>query len=529
MNKQAVSGMDNSRTRFPIPFMGDINNRRFVTAVLAGVLGGAGVSAAANLLRAYRELRGQKKETTDDKTIVLTLPAAKKAASGGYEGMRDAKPGEAKVTANGGRQMRDAGKYGKKLSPEPADKEAVKCAKGNPGPDSVGTMVANALGITAGGLVSYEIVSRLFDAMHERRLKRKLEAAQQAYVNAMAGASKRAEAVMSVIGPVERAVGCAEVKEAGILDLFPDTAANVVRYPAAMYILALLAGTGATAYVTKKVMDREFPEEKLDHGINRPTRIVFRTEGAEPKLLEGDKGKEKKASAETCAAITALLPVYMDVVEGAPNRTLAAPYVKIAAAAGTDPAGLMKMAKADLGQAYKVVLQDPAALWEILKGTNFGLDFNRLNAAHVLRATRPDTYRAAVDAAIDANFAGGPNDGLMRRLWNSIARAGVHAYARLGGRDSLVDRTLKSAEDDDYLHTNYLGLAVFNRGKARGKDEDTAELPEPAAVVAKARKRLRKRRGVSVEAGDARAAKYVRDNQDRIRKLLARLNAQGAI
>ena len=251
----------------------------------------------------------------------------------------------------------------------------------------MGTVVANAIGLTAGGLLSYDVVSRMFDAMQERRLKRKLRAAQQAYVDAMAGASKRAEAVMSVIGPAERVLSKEPLaKNAGWSDIFPEQVTNTVRYPAAAYILALLAGTGATAYVTKKVMDREFPEEKLKKDINRPTRIVFRTVGGEPSLVEGEAGEEKSASAETCAALTAMLPIYMDVVEGKPNRTLAGPYVKIATAAGTDPAGLMKMAATDMAGVYRIILQDPKAVMAILRDTNFGLNMNKRTVADSLRA-----------------------------------------------------------------------------------------------------------------------------------------------
>ena len=52
--------------------------------------------------------------------------------------------------------------------------------------------------------------------------------------------------------------------------------------------------------------------------------------------VEGAQGEEKDASAETCAALTALLPIYMDVVEGQPSRTLAEPYRKIAEAIQPD-------------------------------------------------------------------------------------------------------------------------------------------------------------------------------------------------
>jgi hypothetical protein len=518
---------DNTKTAAPtnsvtrIPLLSDINNRRFLTAVLSGVLGGAGVASAANLLRSFREMRKPKQDETDDETIVLTLPS--KAAADGYAGMQAAKPGEKKVvsTGKGGvQQMRDGGRFGKGIGKGKEAKPEVKCADGNPGPNSTGTIVANAIGLTAGGLLSYDVVSRLYDALQERRLKRKLEAAQQAYVNAMSGASKRAEIVTSVLAPVAHAF-CKEPmdKTAGILDILPGDSANVIRYPAAAYILALLAGTGATAYVTKKVMDKQFPEEKIKKDINRPTRIVFRTEGAKPALVEGAEGEEKAASAETCAALTALLPIYMDVVEGAPSRTLAEPYVKMAAAAGTDPAGLLKIAKADLSQAYGIVLRDPKALWAILKGTKFGLNFSKLNAAHALRDARPDTYRRAVDAAIDSTLAGGPNDGIIRRAWNGVARAGTKAFAALGGRDMLVDRALKSAAVEDLV------VDAFKPEEEQGP----AAPVDVKAVSERVKARLRRRRGIAVEAADPRAARYLRVNKAVIRQLLAKLNAQGSI
>lgn len=520
MNKEA-GPKDNSLTRMPFPF-GDINNRRFITAVLAGVLGGAGVSSAANLLRQFREMRNAKKDDdTDDNTIVLNIPA--KEASSGYDSMAEAKPGESKPTANAGKQLRDNGRFGKLISKDKSEAPNTKKADGgNPGPNTVGTIVANALGLTAGGLLSYEVVSRLFDRMNERRLKRRLEAAQQSYISALQGASKRAEAMSGILSPVEHVIfkDAEFSKKADPLD--------VVRYPAAAYILALLAGTGATAYVTKKVMDREFPEEKLKKDINKPTRIVFRTVSSKPAIMEGDDGEEKEASADTCAALTAMIPIYMDVVEGAPNRTLAEPYVKLAAAAGTDPAGLMKLAEADLTSAYKVILQDPHALWEILKGTNFGLNFSKLNAVDILRNTRPDTYRKAVDAAIDSSFAGGPNDGMFRRGWNAIAKAGTKLFSNLGGRDILVDRALspKAAEADDLLRANYLASSIF---KGEDKPHDTHEDPDPKRIAEKAKASLKHKRNVAIEAADPNAAEFVARRKDAIKKLLIRLNARGSI
>ena len=510
MDKQAAPGFDNSVTRAPL--IGDINNRRFMTAVLAGVLGGAGVSSAASLLRSLHDMRKRKKEDTDDETIVLTLP--EKAASDGYTSMKDAVPGEHKITANGGRQARNSGKYGKSLStPDPKEKKPeVKCAdEGNPGPNTVGTVVANTLGLAAGGLLSYEVVSRLYDRLNERRLKRKLEAAQQAYVNALSGTSKRAEAVTRMLDPVERVI-CKSTKEAGILS---EPAANAIRYPAAAYILALLAGTGATAYVAKKVMDREFPEAKLKKDLNKPTRIVFRTAGT-PALVEGEKGEEKEASAETCAALTAMLPIYMDVVEGAPNRTLAEPYRKIAEAAGTDAAGLMKLAQQDSNAAFKVVMKDPKALWQLLKGGLGSMDFSRQNMVNILRRTRPDTYVRAVDAGIDATFANSP---VRRFLAKSVTR--------LGGRDWLVDRAIKKASPE--FSVGYvLGSLKKNPDCDPDATKEEEGMPEKA-VLSKARRALKAKRRVEVGAADPKARAYVEKNKEAIDRLLRRLNARGVI
>ena len=192
----------------------------------------------------------------------------------------------------------------------------------------------------------------------------------------------------------------------------------------------------------------------------------------------------------------------------------------MAAAAGTDAAGLMKMAQADMSSAYKVVLRDPKALWAIMKGTKFGLNYSKLNAAHALRAARPDTYRRAVDAAIDARFAGGPNDGFVQRAWNGIARAGTKAVANLGGRDMLVDHALKAASVEDLI------TSAFTKGEGT---EGASAPADVKAVAARVKARLRKKRGVTVEAADPGAAAYVKANRAAIEKLLARLNAQGAL
>lgn len=370
--------------------------------------------------------------------------------------------------------------------------------------------MANTLGLAAGGLLSYEVVSRLYDRLNERRLKRKLEAAQQAYVNALSGTSKRAEAITRMLYPVERVV-CRPTKTAGLL----SEPANVVRYPAAAYILALLAGTGATAYVTKKVLDREFPEEKLKKDLNRPTRIVFRTAGT-PAIVEGEKGEEKEASAETCAALTAMLPIYMDVVEGAPNRTLAEPYRKIAEAAGTDAAGLMKLAQQDSGAAFKVVMRDPRALWQLLKGGLGSTDFGRQNMVGILRKTRPDTYVKAVDAWINARFANSP-----------VRRFLAKTVTRFGGRDWLVDHAIKKASPE--FSVGYvLGSLKKNPDGDPDATKEEEGMPEKA-VLSKARRALKEKRRVEVGAADQKAREYVERNKETISRLIGRLNARGVI
>lgn len=572
--------------KLPIPLFGDVNSRRFYKMVGAGALGGAGVSAAASLLRSYLDLREKRRgDETDEDTIVLTLPSGRmqeKDGSAGpsaaFDGMRDAKPGERKVTARGGTQMRENGRFGKGISTDqgkPTVKSALTEAvpdvsSGGPdlGPNSVGTIVADTLGFAGAGLVSYELLSRVFDKIHEHRLKKRLAAAQNAYISALSGQSKRAEAVSAMFAPVEAAVASepAEKRAGKVIDLINwisdrkslQPGVDLARYPTAAYLLALLAGTGATAYVTKKVMDREFPEEKLKKDVNRPARIVFKTaEDGSVFLAEGEPGQEKRASDETCAALAAVLPIYMDVVEGVPNRTLSAPYVKIAEANETDPAGLMKIAAAGMWQAIMAVLKDPRALWEVLKGTNFGLNYSHANALNILKRTRPATYSAAQNAMLDANGFGKGGKyswaGNMVRNWSNDPNhaANYIRYRQTGNPDDLfpsnkndsmtdafgkwVGRNLvrwhggstKQGEDDkSFLHSSYLGDVVFGGGDG----EDAKEAPmEEKDIVAKAKKQLKGRRGVRVSAADPAAGEYLRKNKKVVRALLQRLNATGTI
>lgn len=555
--------------------LGKLNNLRFQTAVTAGVLGGGGLAAAAGLLRMLRDRTAKPKDDTDDETIVLNLPA--KSAESGYESMKGAKPGESRPTANGGTQLREAGKFGKKLTKEISDAPAaVKAGEGNAGDNSVATIVANTLGLTAGGLMAYDVVGRLFDRLQERRLRKRLEAAQQAYVNAMTGASKRAEAVLGVLKRSEARFGQA-TKEAGIgrdafdwvVDKIPG--AGIPRHLMAGYILALLAGTGASAYVAKKVMDREFPEEKLKTDINRPTRIVFKTVDGQPKLAEYDGETEKEASGETCAALAALLPVYMDVVEGRPNRTLDPAYVKLAEAMGTDAAGLLKSASDSMWPVYLQILRNPRVLWDILKRTNFGLNLTQRGVASILRQYHPevfrsvvgemrqhapDTYRRFVDREIGSwvpnkvqdvvvDIASGEN---RPRTFTPGVMPGTAGAYILPERTPVApppvvkpvpqpeqpapavaqapaQPVVKPAEADTLLRSNYLAQTLSKK-----PDEEPAEEPpDPKAVLAKAKALLKAKRRVSVTGADANAKAYIAKNNDVIKKLLARLNAQGAI
>lgn len=543
MSTNTKTAASNTVTRLPIPFFGDINNRRFMTAVLSGIVGGAGVSAAANLLRKYKEYKDQKDpDKSDEDTIVLTLPS--KAAEDGYTSMRNAKPGETKLTVGGGTQRRESGRFGKSIADKKDPAVETKCASGNPGVNSVGTVVANTLGLAAGGLMSYEVVSRLFDAMNERRLKKKLEAAQQAYIGALQGESKRAEAVMRVLAPSEKRFGQREVKSAGVLDtissVLPEPAVNTFRYPMAAYILALMAGTGATAYVTKKVMDREFPEEKLKKDVNRPTRIVFRTAGGVPSLLEGDPGEEKQASDSACAAIATLLPVYMDVVEGAPNRTLTAPYVKLAEDLGTDADGLMKLASTDFQGAYGTLLSRPDVMVRALLHPGFKFSDGKLGFANAIKAVSPDLYNKAIQASIDSRFANKAGDGWLTRFKNRVGRDGARAVSALGGNDLLVRHALgknaealgvKEAGEDTLLRGNYLLSAIMGDGDSAPEPEPQKPLDDKQlkAMLGEAKRSLNRRRRVSIEAGDPQAAAYLAKNRKRVKRLLSRMSAHGAI
>ena len=90
----------------------------------------------------------------------------------------------------------------------------------------------------------------------------------------------------------------------------------------------------------------------------------------------------------------------------------------------------------------------------------------------------------------------------------------------------LVDRALKAASVSDLLGSDTVRGALL--GEKPQDQDDSPEIDEKA-VLSKVRRRLAGRRTVTVEAGDAGAAAYIRANKAKIRSLMRRLNAQGVI
>lgn len=546
--------------QLPIPVIGDINKRTLMKAITAGTMGGLGIGAATGLLRYIKSIRDvDKQDSTDDESIVITLP---KQASDGYASMSEAKPGETKITTNGGRQFRVAGKFGKRVAPAlKTDDTSVK--RSSDAPMSTGTMVASTVGLLGSGIASYELISRLVDKANERRLKAKLQAAQQAYADVLSGASKRAEVVLgtldriaqtdthlskeaSRVGNFVRDIGGKLVSGAkGVYDsAVKSDAADVVRYPLAAYVLASLAGSGAVAYTTKKILDREFPEAKLLKDVNMPSRIVFRTTDGAPSLLEGAAGEEKQASAETCAALSAMLPIYMDVVEGAPNRTLSGCYVKFAEEIGTDSAGLMKQAQADMWGTIGQLIMHPGTLWKIVTDPSFRFSNGMKGFAGLLNKHNPGLYGSLIRSNVANIFKSNPGAGFLERTKNKALQHATDIASRYDfGRRLITEKAIpamqrswqsvKSGEAGSIIRSSYI-IDTLLSGTGNGGDTPQASPGTDAAQddkeIRKAvRKVLKSKRKVQVTATDPAAAKYVADNKARINKVLSSLNSRGML
>lgn len=472
MDKQALS-IDSS-----------VVGRHALGGALVGMSAASLIELAHTIALARREARMKSQPTeTDENTIVLTLPKqAEITGTAVTPKVEGTKSGNFSLN-RGQPQSREtgSGKYGPKLC---ADKQA----SGDTGWPTLTASLLAAIAGTAGGA---SLVNKIVERQRQKRMQSELDLAQQEYMDLLSGkAVKGAETVEQMFGGFECDPG---EKQAG--DTF-----GMLNYPlAAMAILTIL-GSGATGYLTKRVLDEQ---AEADNGASRDfpkvKRIVFRS--------SPEADPTKQASVDDCACAAAGLLVMMDRVGGT-DRFVGHPAVKTALdKSGMDKAALVNAAQ-DWDKLVSVLGQDPDLRKALTRlyidqttPTGFGRFFKRM--ATSLPFVQRSADQKLMDALNQVRFQGSVPAGTV--LPPKMAAGGGVASMMTGG-------LLGSAISGERITKAELAQLIQ---EAQAANEASA--PKPSKDV------------VQVAGADAGAKAYVAKHGPRIQALIKRLAAEGQL
>lgn len=426
---------------------------------VGGALVGGSTAALVNLLHSVLQAHQERKKRlrgleTDENTIVLTLPnkTAEIAAPAVAPKLEQTKSGDFMVQRDKAQSRETgSGRYGPKLVL--GDKTAA--ATGWP------TLTAAALAAIGGGTAGAAFVNKLYEVQRERRLKAELEAAQNEYMDLLRGGRVKGASVIEDMFGYD-----ADEKQAD------GSAFGMLNYPMAALALMTILGTGATGYLTKKVLDEKLKEtEDQNLDVPKVKRIVFQTEPvADP---------EKMASAEEHEAVLASLMLMMDKVAGA-EQFLGVPEVKAAMA----EAGMTKQALYDqasnINQVWGMLLDKPdlrRALYRV------GLDYTSKGPARFFKqlALSTDMGLRRADKHVQSMFS----TKAAQDVATPLASMGASLFGAGAARE-LLDKSLTPQElarlivaaQEDVKHQQLLA-----RAKAPDQVQVIAKDPTAAAFV----------------------------------------------
>lgn len=340
-----------------IPILDKINLPTVGRYAAGGAIGGAGVAAALNLVQMLREASEERKKKTDpmqtdEGTIVLTIPK-KRAAAQDYseKGVEGEDAGASKETKDKTEKMPKDAPKPKKESMQEQEVEEGKTKKGEDysemGVDALNdnqddpaptgnkktqdrteehrkvktkvkktelvsrdfpikqtskqprhydgrygtkcanwqTLAASVLAMGGGGAAGYALIDKLYELKRMKKKEQELNTAKSEYLDKLqlGGTKAASDPNTSTFGKLD--------------------------YPLGMAALALLLGSGTTAFLTKRVLDEynKEPEIKADPKVKR---IVFKS--AEDKT-------EDITDEKTAETVSAMLGIYMDICSGSPD------------------------------------------------------------------------------------------------------------------------------------------------------------------------------------------------------------------
>lgn len=450
-----------------------------------GAAVGGGTMALLNLVRLVREMNEERKSRlepteTDKNTIVLTLP--RKLAEHIATNLNNP-PGKSDNVMVKRVTMITSGKRklnGKGHTPNSEkDGTFAKCsAVGWP------TLTLSTLALGGGALAGGALVNKIFEMRKERMLKDELEAAKQEYLDKLqinaAGGFKQSEWLnqFQVPGHEKTAAG-------------PETY-SYLDLPLSALAVMLLAGTGGSAYITKRILDEKSRQlEPSRKHIPKVQRIVFKSA---PKTTEEEIEESKKAEADESltqtdmACIFASLGVMMDKLSSE-SRILNTPYVKAAMVeAKTNPRGLFNKATA-IDELRSYLEQNPNLRNMIVRAT---MEQHPI-ARHFAWASKLPVVGGLMD----------------KKFWNQFNQqfSPVAKTAALGDiASSVIGNTIASTTTADDLARAI--VAAQRADKMQGEDSEDAP-----------------NREIDIAASDPEAEAFVAANQEKIQAILAKLMA----
>lgn len=445
---------------------------------VGGALVGGSAAALVNLLHSVIQAQQERKKKlqglqTDENTIVLTLPnkAAEIEARAVEPKLEQTKSGDYTVQRDKPQSREHAnGRYGPKLVL--GEKSAA--------PTGWPTLTAAALATLGGGAAGMALVNKLYEMQLERRLKAELQAAQNEYMDLLSGGQvKGASVIEDVFG------GDTQEKQAD------GSAFGMLNYPMAALALMTILGTGATGYLTKKVLDEKLKEtEDQNLDVPKVKRIVFQSAPVADQA--------KMASAEEHEAVLASLMVMMDKVADA-ERFIGVPEVKAAMA----KAGMTKQALFD--------------------------QMSNVNQAWGMLLDKPDLRRALYRVGVDYTSKG------PARFFKQVA---LSTPAGLRRADQLAQTMFGKTAQDVATPLVYMGASFFGTGAAKELLDKTLSPEELAKLIVAAQEDVKHQQilatakepdRVQVLAKDPAAAAFVKAHMKPITSVTRRLAAEGQL
>lgn len=505
-----------------LPF--DIQPETVARYGLGGLLTGGAVASALNLVKLLRDMSQQRQEDpateTDEGTIVLTLPqksAAQRSRAKGSTPWKDSYTNDGNIgdynasepPSSTGRVNPERGIENKSSDPTAVQKTTgpeerttgtnrrqLRHPEGEFGIKTANwpTLTASLLSVGAGGLLGYRLVDKLFEVKRIKSKERELEEAKREYLDMLADQGEKTSFDELFDIPMDKQA------------LFGDKRKtfSLIDMPLGIAALAFLLGSGGSAYITKRILDK-MEEEKRKPDRPKPAvkRIVFRAGGP-----EGEPGMDELKEAQVADEVfDAALGVYLDVQSGDPqvlgNEKVAAEMEKV----GVDAEQMLPGPDSDLGTLLATLQANPE-LRQVMQGAM--LESHPL-ARHFKWAFKLPGISGMADQALYQKvlqaFRPGPKTAEAARFEGMCKEAGIFSPQLADIAASFYGSTLAGRMSEEE--------------KAELKEELTEEDPE---------ERVRKLLSdLQISAEDPQAAAFVLENREKILQLLRQMAADEKI